>query len=223
MLKLLQAVFDSKMMITGLVNTLTASLLAILISTVVGIAFGIVLTYGNRLARIPFRIYVDIVRGIPGLVIVFSIYYLIDFWLRNYGLQLSPFTAGFIALSVNAGAHVTENVRGALQAIPKGQIDAGKAIGMRFSQILRYILVPQAVVRMLPPWLNTITEIVKGSTLLSLIGVAELILATQQLIAINNNALFFYCFIGVVYLFINIVIERLGKRMEKKTSKGLSV
>lgn len=223
MLKLFEAVFHSKMMITGLCNTLIASLIAIGISTLVGILLGVVLTYGHKVAKIPIRIYVDVVRGLPSLVIVFTIYYFIDFWLRSIGHSLSPFTAGFIALSVNAGAHVTENVRGALQSIPKGQVDAGKAIGMRFGQILIHILIPQALVRMLPPWMNTITEIVKGSTLLSLIGVAELILTTQQLIATNNNALFFYTFVGVVYLIINIAIECVGKFAEKKIGKGMNV
>lgn len=209
-------------LLAGLWKTIASSLLAIAISTAVGILFGIVLAYGNKIIRIPFRIYVDVIRGLPGLVIIFSVYYFIDFWLRGIGFALPPFAAGFIALSVNAGAHVTENVRGALQSIPKGQIDAGKAIGMRFGQILWYILIPQAVVRMLPPWLNTITEIVKGSSLLALIGVAELLLTTQQLIAKYNNALFYYAYVGLIYLIINVAIESIGKFAEKKIGRGIN-
>ena len=207
----------------GITNTLVSSLYAIAISTIVGVAFGIILTYGNKYAKIPFRLYVDIIRGIPGLVIVFAVYYFIDFQLRSWGLGMPPFVAGFIALSVNASAHVAENTRGALQTIPKGQIDAGKAIGMNFWQILIHILIPQALVRMLPPWINTLTEIVKGSTLLALIGVAELLLTTQQLIAMNNNALQYYAFAGFVYFVINFVVERLGKTVEKRISRGMSV
>ncbi|MEA5016229.1 MAG: amino acid ABC transporter permease [Candidatus Limiplasma sp.] len=207
----------------GVSNTLMASLYAILISTVIGITFGIILTYGNKYVKIPFRIYVDAIRGIPGLVIIFAVYYFIDFQLRSWGLGMPPFVAGFIALSVNASAHVAENTRGALQTIPKGQIDAGKAIGLKFWGILSHILIPQALVRMLPPWVNTITEIVKGSTLLALIGVAELLLTTQQLIAMNNNALQYYAFAGLVYFLINFVVERIGKFAEKKISKGMSV
>ncbi len=209
--------------LAGISNTLSSSLYAILISTVIGLTFGIILTYGNKYAKIPFRLYVDVIRGIPGLVIVFAVYYFIDFWLRNLGLKMPPFVAGFIALSVNASAHVAENTRGALQTIPKGQMDAGKAIGMNFWKILYHILLPQAMVRMLPPWVNTITEIVKGSTLLALIGVAELLLTTQQLIAMNNNALQYYAFAGFVYFVINLVIERIGKFAEKKISRGISV
>lgn len=205
----------------GISNTLVASFYAIIISTCIGILFGIILTYGPKAARFPFRVYVDVIRGIPGLVIVFSVYYLIDFWLRNIGFGLPPFVAGFIALSVNASAHVAENTRGALQTIPKGQMDAGKAIGMNFRKTLQYILVPQALVRMLPPWVNIITEIVKGSTLLALIGVTELLLTTQQLIATNNNALSYYAFAGLIYFVINFVVERAGKLLERKIGKGI--
>ena len=208
--------------LAGISNTLVASVYAILISTVIGFAFGIILTYGHKYVRWPFRLYVDIIRGIPSLVIVFAIYYFIDFWLRNMGIQLPPFVAGFIALSVNASAHTAENTRGALENIPKGQIDAGKAIGMNFWKVLYYILMPQAMVRMLPPWINTLTEIVKGSSLLALIGVAELLLTTQQLIALNNNALQYYAFAGLVYFLINFIIERIGKFAEKKISRGFS-
>ncbi len=208
--------------LAGISNTLSSSLLAILISTVVGLVFGIILTYGNKYARFPFRLYVDIIRGIPGLLIVFAIYYYLDFLLQTWNLSLPPFAAGFIALSVNAAAHVAENTRGALETIPRGQIDAGRAIGMKFRQILGYILLPQALVRMLPPWINIITEIIKGSTLLSLIGVAELMLTTQQLIALNNNALRYYAFAGFIYFAINITVEQIGKFVERKVSRGMN-
>lgn len=209
--------------IAGLSNTLLASVYAVVISTFFGTILGIILTYGNKYVKIPFRIYVDAIRGIPALVIVFAVYYGIDFLLKSWGIILPPFVAGFIALSVNASAHLAEIIRGALQAIPKGQIEAGKAIGMTFWKILRHILIPQALVRMLPPWLNTLTEIVKGSTLLALIGVKEILLTTQQLIATNNNALQYYAFAGLLYFIFNFVIERTGKLAEKKVSKGLKL
>lgn len=208
-------------LLSGISNTLMASFYAILISTVVGLLFGIILTYGHKAVRLPFRVYVDVIRGVPGLVIVFAVYYMIDFWLRGLGFGMPPFVAGFIALSVNASAHVAENTRGALQTIHVGQVDAGKAIGMSFRKTLQYILIPQAVVRMLPPWINIITEIVKGSTLLALIGVTELLLTTQQLIATNNNALRYYAFAGLIYFLINFGVERAGKLIEKRISRGM--
>ena len=202
--------------LSGILITLGVSFAAILLSTLTGLIIGFLLTYANRYWRLPFRLYVDIVRGLPGLVTIFAVYYYLDFLLQFFGLKLSPIASGVIALSVTSSAHVAEITRGALQAIPSGQTEAGKAIGLRFYQILMYILLPQSLIRMLPPWINTVVEIVKGSSLLALIGIVELLLTAQQLIAKNNYALRYYSFIGLIYFLINFAIEKLGKYAEKK-------
>ncbi|EGH44591.1 amino acid ABC transporter permease, partial [Pseudomonas syringae pv. pisi str. 1704B] len=114
--------------------------------------------------------------------------------------------------------HVSEIVRGALQAIPRGQLEAGKAIGLRFNQSLRYVLLPQAMRQILPTWVNSSTEIVKASTLLSVIGVAELLLSTQQVIARTFMTLEFYLFAGFLFFLINYAIELLGRQIEKRVA-----
>ncbi|RMV93096.1 Amino acid ABC transporter permease [Pseudomonas amygdali pv. tabaci] len=109
-------------------------------------------------------------------------------------------------------------MRGALQAIPRGQLEAGKAIGLRFGQSLRYVLLPQAMRQILPTWVNSSTEIVKASTLLSVIGVAELLLSTQQVIARTFMTLEFYLFAGFLFFLINYAIELLGRQIEKRVA-----
>ncbi len=109
-------------------------------------------------------------------------------------------------------------MRGALQAIPRGQLEAGKAIGLRFNQSLRYVLLPQAMRQILPTWVNSSTEIVKASTLLSVIGVAELLLSTQQVIARTFMTLEFYLFAGFLFFLINYAIELLGRQIEKRVA-----
>jgi polar amino acid transport system permease protein len=113
---------------------------------------------------------------------------------------------------------VAEIVRGSLQAIPRGQLEAGKAIGLTFSQSLSYVLLPQALRQILPTWVNSSTEIVKASTLLSVIGVAELLLSTQQVIARNFMTLQFYLFAGFLFFVINYAIELLGRQIEKRVA-----
>ncbi|MCC8165486.1 MAG: amino acid ABC transporter permease [Planctomycetes bacterium] len=200
----------------GLVNTVVSSFSAIIIGAILGVAIGIAVTYGNKYVKIPLRLLIDIIRGIPGLVIIFSIYYFLDAIMMMHGMRLSLMAAGIIALSITNAAQIAELTRGALQAIPNGQIEAGRAIGLRFWQIILYILMPQALVQMLPPWVNSATETVKGSTLLSLIGVSQLLLVTQQMIATNNQALKYYIFIGVVFFVLNTFIEMVGKAFEKR-------
>jgi polar amino acid transport system permease protein len=113
---------------------------------------------------------------------------------------------------------VGEIVRGALQAIPTGQTEAAKSIGLTFRQTFTSVLLPQALRQILPTWVNTATEIVKASTLLSIIGVVELLLSVQQVISRNFLTLEFYFFAGFVYIVINFSIERAGRYVERKVA-----
>lgn len=205
-------------LLTGAINTITAAFFAIIIGTSLGILFGFILCYANKYVKFPFRLYVDIIRGIPGLVTIFTIYYMIGFLLKAIGVSLTPLASGIIALSALSSAQVAELTRGALQSIPIGQTEAGKAIGLRFEQIFLFILLPQAIVQIVPPWINTATEMIKGSTLLALIGVSELLLTAHQMVATSGRALPYYTFIGLIFFLINTLVQYLGGVLEKKVS-----
>jgi polar amino acid transport system permease protein len=201
-------------LLKGLGVTMSISLLAILAGSVLGVGVALGLVYGPRVLRALIRVYVDIVRGTPVLVLVLASYYI----LSTVGLDLGPFQAGVLALAVFCSSHVGEIVRGALQAIPIGQTEAAKAIGLTFGQTFTSVLWPQALRQILPTWVNTAAEMVKASTLLSVIGVAELLLRTQEIISRNFLSLEFYFFAGFLYFLINFGIERLGKFVERKTA-----
>jgi polar amino acid transport system permease protein len=196
----------------GLGVTVVVSLLAIVAGTLAGIAVGLALTYGRGPVRWAARFYTDFVRGTPVLVLVLASFYI----LGTLGLQLDAFEAGVLALAVFCSSHVGEIVRGALTAIPRGQGEAAKAIGLSFGQSFIYVLMPQAARQALPVWVNVAAEIVKASTLLSIIGVAELLLTTQELIARSFMGLPFYALAGVLYFLVNFGIERLGKAIERR-------
>lgn len=198
----------------GIGNTLVISVIAIISGTVLGVASGLLLTYGNRFARLLVRIYTDILRGIPVFVLILACYYI----LSVIGIQLTAFQAGTFALALFCSSHVGEILRGALQAIPKGQTDAAKSIGLTFRQIFIEVLLPQALRQVLPTWVTTATEIVKASTLLSIIGVTELLLSVQQVISRNFLSLEFYFFAGFLYFLINFAIEQIGRRLERKVT-----
>lgn len=201
-------------LLKGLGVTMSISLLAILAGSLVGVGVALGLVYGHRALRVLIRVYVDIVRGTPVLVLVLASYYIFS----TVGLDLGPFQAGVLALAVFCSSHIGEIVRGALQAIPVGQTEAAKAIGLTFGQTFTSVLWPQALRQILPTWVNTAAEMVKASTLLSVIGVAELLLRTQEIISRNFMSLEFYFFAGFLYFLINFGIERLGKFVERKTA-----
>jgi polar amino acid transport system permease protein len=196
----------------GLTVTLQVSVLVLLIGTVIGIGGGLALLYGNRPLRMLVRAYVDTIRGIPLLVLIFAIFY----GLPALGLKVSALTAGVLALSVFCGAHVSEVIRGGIDSIPKGQTDAGKAIGLAFRQRLRYVIFPQAIGRILPSWVNTAVELVKASSLVSLVSVVDLMLAIQQIVGRTRQTLLLYAVAALLYFLINYVISALGQRLEKR-------
>jgi polar amino acid transport system permease protein len=198
----------------GLGITVAISILAITLGTLLGVGVGLVLTYGNRGSRFLVRVFVDYVRGTPVFVLVLACFYL----LVNVGVHLTAFQAGLFALTIFCSTHVGETTRGALQSLPRGQMEAGKAIGLTFPQIFVYVLSPQALRQALPTWVNTATEIVKASTLLSVIGVAELLLSTKEIIARNFLTLEFYLFAGLLYFLINFGIERAGRYVERRVA-----
>ena len=201
-------------LLKGLSLTVSISLLSIAAGSILGVLVGLSLTYGNLPLRLVVRGYTDFIRGTPVLVLVLASFYI----LSTIGIDLNAFQAGVLALSVFCSSHVGEIVRGALQAIPPGQTEAGKAIGLTFRQTFTSVLWPQALRQVLPTWVNTAAEMVKASTLLSVIGVGELLLRSQEIISRNFMSLQFYFLAGVLYFAINYSIERFGKFVERKTT-----
>jgi polar amino acid transport system permease protein len=201
-------------LLRGLGLTVAISSLAIFAGSLLGVFVGLALTYGPRPLRFLVRGYTDFVRGTPVLVLILASFYV----LSTVGLHLNAFQAGVLALAVFCSSHVGEIVRGALQAIPAGQNEASKAIGLTFTQTFFYVLAPQAIRQILPTWVNTAAEMVKASTLLSIIGVAELLLATQEVISRTFMSLPFYFFAGLLYFAVNYGIERFGKYVDRKTT-----
>jgi len=201
-------------LLSGLGVTAQLSVLTITIGTLIGAVGGIALVYGPWPVRVLVRAYVDAVRGIPILVLILFSYY----GLALLGIHISPFAAGVVALAGFCGAHMSETIRGGIESIPVGQTEAAKAIGLRFVQRLRYVVMPQTMRRVVPPWVNTAVEMVKGTTLLSIIGVVELLLATQQTIARNYLILQFYFAAGMLYVLVNLAISQLGAVLERRTA-----
>lgn len=199
-------------LLAGLLVTLEVAGISILIGTVAGFAGGLVMQYGPRAARIAMRIYVDTLRGIPFLVLILFCYY----GTSLFQLQISATTAGVVALAGFCTAHVTEIVRGALGSIPQGQTEAAKAIGLTGRGTLLYVVMPQAMRRMASPWVNAAVEMVKASSLLAIIGVADLLLATQQVIARTFMVIPFYLLAWAIYVAINFCISQFGAYLERR-------
>jgi polar amino acid transport system permease protein len=196
----------------GFIITVAVSAAAVVGGAVIGTVIGLMLTYGGRIGAFPFRVVVDVVRGTPVLVLIFASYYMP----AAFGVSPGPITAGIIALTIFCASHVGETLRGALLAIPPAQTDAARAIGLTFPKMLGYVLLPQAVRQIAPNFVNTAVEIVKASSLLSAIGVAELLLTTQEIVGRTFMTMEFYALCGALYLAINLTIGAGGWWLERR-------
>jgi polar amino acid transport system permease protein len=198
----------------GLVSTCELTLMALAMGTLIGIAGGIGIVYGPLWVRWLFRAYSDVIRGIPVLVIIFGVFY----GTPMLGGQIDAFDATVLALGVFVGAYIVEIVRGGITTIARAQSEAAKAIGLTFAQRLRYVILPQAFRRMLPPWVNAAVDLVKATSLVSLIGVPDLLLQTQQLTSRTLIVLPFYATAAVLYFALNYSLSRISRYFERRNS-----
>ncbi|HLW60353.1 MAG TPA: amino acid ABC transporter permease [bacterium] len=199
-------------LLRGLRTTLEISGIVLVAGSIAGFVVGLLLLYGGLIPRLAARVFVDTVRGIPVLVLIFACY----FGLPALGLSLSAWQAGVTALSIFAAAHIAEIVRGGIDSIPRAQMDAAKAVGLPFWLRLRLVILPQATRRMLPPWVNAAVEIVKGSALLSLLGIVDLLLAMQNVVGYTFIVLPFYMLTAFFYFAVNFTISQAAAFLERR-------
>lgn len=197
----------------GLLISLEAAVIVVVISLALGVVLGIAITYGPRLLAWPIRAFSDIIRGIPILVLMFFVFYGLPV---ATGGNIGNFAAGLTALALFSTAQVIEICRGALQSIARGQMEAAKAVGLTFPQRMAYVILPQAVRRFLPPWINSVTDTVKGTALLSLVGIVDLMQAIQQVIGRTYEALPLYILGALIYFVINYSLSSLSRVLEAR-------
>jgi|SRR5215207_7801568 len=158
--------------------TISLAFLAEVIGVALGLAFALLKISGSRVLSILAQVYIDVFRGTPLLVQIVIVY----FTTASVGLRFnSLFFAGLVALSLNAAAYVAEIFRAGIQSIDKGQTEAGRSSGLTYAQTMRYIIVPQAFRRVIPPLTNEFVMLIKDTSLVSVIGLAELLRAARVL------------------------------------------
>jgi polar amino acid transport system permease protein len=199
----------------GALTTLMLSGLAIAIGMGLGLALAFGLLSNNAPLRLACGLYRSFWRGTPILVQLLIVFYL----LPQIGLQLSPFFAAVIALSLNTAAFQAEIYRAGLIEIPRGEIEAARMLGIRKWTIRRRIQIPQMFRLVLPPLINETIIIIKNSSLVSIIAVTELMRRSQQIASATFQPLEAYLIAGAIYLAINMVLAQAGRRVEA----GLSV
>jgi His/Glu/Gln/Arg/opine family amino acid ABC transporter permease subunit len=208
----------------GLPNTLRVAAIAVIGGTLIGIVLGTLLTIPFRPLRAAIRLYVEIFRGLPILVTVFATFFFLP--TISTRLEFSALYAGAIALTLWGSAQVAETTRGAVQSIPSEQRDAAAALGFRWVGSHAYVILPQALRRLLPPLVSLLVNIIQNTTLVGVIGGLDMLEAgerqNERLAAFppvgigENHAFEIFAAVALFFFLISFPLARLAAYLEKR-------
>lgn len=201
------------LLLVGAGVTIKITALSVALGVVIGLFVGIARISRIKILRVLAAIYVDFFRGTPLLVQIFLVYFALPVIM---GQRVDPFVAAIGSCGINSGAYVAEIFRAGIQSIDKGQMEAGRSLGMTWVQTMRYIIVPQAFKRVIPPLGNEFIALLKDSSLVSVIGFEELTRRGQLIIAKTYGSLEIWISVAVIYLAMTLTISRFVAYLERR-------
>ena len=201
------------LLLIGAGVTIQITVLSTAIGFVIGLIVGVARISNLRVLRMLAEVYVEFFRGTPLLVQIFLFYFALPV---ITGQRIDPFIAAISACGINSGAYVAEIFRAGIQSVDDGQIEAGRSLGMTWLQTMRYIIVPQAFKRVIPPLGNEFIAMLKDSSLVSVIGFEELTRRGQLIIAKTYGSFEIWMSVAVIYLVMTLTISRFVAYLERR-------
>lgn len=196
--------------------TLTLTLVSLAFGIALGLLIGLARVAVNPVVRNAAVVYVEVVRGTPLLMQLIFIYY----GLPSVGINLDAYSAGILGLSLNSAAYVGEIFRAGIQSIAKGQVEAARASGLTYTQSMRYVVLPQALRVVLPPLTNEFVDMLKDTSLVSTLAVAELLRVGREMQAWKSNTFSPFAGVALIYLAMTIPMTKLARHFEKRMGAG---
>lgn len=203
-------------LLQGLLTTLLIASIAIPIGIVIGVVVCMLRISKNRLLRWSAITYIEIIRNIPLLILLFMMFYALPF----FGIRLSGLTIGFICLSIYGGAYFAEVFRGGVEAVSKGQTDAAKALGLKYGFYMRRVIFPQLYSYVFPPATNIALTLIKETSLLSMVTVAELTYAAHDINGRTFTPVETFATIALIYWGISILFLKLTSGLQSRIEVG---
>ncbi len=209
-------------LLDGLRITVQVTSLAVVLGTVIGVFGGISSLAKSRTVRWFTRTYVELFRGVSALILLFWVFFSVPQLLG--GVNITPMQGGVLALGTNMGAYCTELARGAIQAVPRGQTEACIAVNLSGYARMRHVILPQAIITMLPPYGNLVIEVLKASALVSLIALNDIMFRAQRLRTRNVDSSFDIYLATLLFYFAIALLITFGIRAaELYFSRGMDV
>lgn len=212
-----------KLLLEAMGQTLIMALYSLLFASIVGLAFGMLSVLKNKICNIIAQIFVDVIRGVPMIVLAFFVYFGIPYAFKNIldiKFTFTALEAGIICLSLNCGAYMAEIIRAGIQAVDVGQMEAARSLGLPYWKSMRRVVLPQAIRTMIPSIINQFIITLKDTSILSVIGFPELVNTAKSVISITHDSFKVWIVVGVMYLVVITILSKLAKILERRLNRG---
>lgn len=212
-------------------QTLLLALCGLFFACIIGLVVGLMSVIKNRACNIIATIFVDVIRGVPMIVLAFYVFFAVPMLLNNImhlntmlgintQLTLTALQAGTICLALNCGAYMAEIIRAGIESVDKGQMEAARSLGLSYWKAMAKVVLPQAIRTMIPSIINQFIITLKDTSILSVIGFPELVNTAKNVVANTMSAFQVWSIVALMYLIVITLLSRLAKRVERRLNRG---
>ena len=213
-----------RILLTAMGQTLLMALCGLFFACILGLIFGLLSVIKNKLCNIIAQIFVDVIRGVPMIVLAYFVFFGVPYAFKNIlgidNFTLNALTAGTICLALNCGAYMAEIIRAGIQSVDKGQMEAARSLGLPYWRSMQKVVLPQAIRTMIPSIINQFIITLKDTSILSVIGFPELVNSAKNVIAITFKSFQVWAIVAVMYLVIITLLSKLAKVLERRLNRG---
>lgn len=219
------------LLLAAMGQTLLLALCGLFFACIIGLIVGLMSVVKNRACNIIATIFVDVIRGVPMIVLAFYVFFAVPMLLNNImhlntmlgintQLTLTALQAGTICLALNCGAYMAEIIRAGIESVDKGQMEAARSLGLSYWKAMAKVVLPQAIRTMIPSIINQFIITLKDTSILSVIGFPELVNTAKNVVANTMSAFQVWSIVALMYLIVITLLSRLAKRVERRLNRG---
>lgn len=212
-----------QLLLIAMGQTLLMALCGLFFACIIGLIFGMLSVVKNKVCNIIAQVFVDVVRGVPMIVLAYFVFFGVPYALKNMlGIRMTftALVAGTICLALNCGAYMAEIIRAGIQSVNVGQMEAARSLGLPYWKAMQKIILPQAIRTMIPSIINQFIITLKDTSILSVIGFPELVNTAKNIIAVEFKSFQVWIIVGVMYLIVITTLSKLAKVLERRLNRG---
>ena len=212
-----------QLLLMAMGQTLLMALCGLFFACIIGLIFGMLSVVKNKVCNIIAQVFVDIVRGVPMIVLAYFVFFGVPYALKNMlGIRMTftALVAGTICLALNCGAYMSEIIRAGIQSIDPGQMEAARSLGLSYWRSMFRVVLPQAIKNMIPSIVNQFIITLKDTSILSVIGFPELVNKAQNVISITFKSFQVWTIVAVMYLVVILALQQVANALERRLNRG---